>query len=73
MAENIITTICTCGAGLEATFNHSTYNTIVIEVEPCYACAIKTVIKGDKEKKLRKIFEDHYFNHYSTKKSDLDY
>ena len=73
MSDNTITTICTCGAGLEASFNHSTYNTIVIEVEPCPFCAIKTVIKNDHENKLRKIFETHYFNHPSTLKSDLDY
>ena len=57
MAENIITTICTCGAGLEAKFNNSTFNTLCIEVEPCRHCAIKTVIKNDAENKLREIIE----------------
>jgi len=73
MAENIITTQCTCGAGLEASFEHSSYNTLSITVEPCQFCAVKTVEKKSDEIALREIFEKNYFNHPSTKKDDLDY
>ena len=73
MAENIVTTQCQCGAGLECTFEHSTYNTLCITVEPCEYCAVKYVEKKSAEIALREIFEKHYFNHPSNKKDDLDY
>ena len=71
--ENLISTICTCGAGLEASFDCSTYNTLCIQVEPCVNCAEKTVLKAEQEAKARTIFEKHYYKHPSTTRGDLDY
>ena len=58
MADNTITTQCICGAGLECTFEHSTFNTLCITVEPCEFCAVKTVAKKNNDKLAREIFEN---------------